>query len=241
MSRKFTSASSHYLEINSAALTGVPLSMACWFKQTNVTATSALISLTDKDVADQWFALVAGGSFTGDPIGAEVRAGSTFRALTTTPFTANTWHHAAAVFVGATSRFAYLDGGGAAEETSSATPTGLDRTSLGRLGDSTPSSFLDGLIAEAAIWNVALTAGEIAELAAGLKPWNIRPSALVAYWPIGGTASPEGDVIGAFPLTVTGAVASDENPPVIYAPGRPPNMGRYLDVGNGMARSDRAL
>ena len=43
---------------------------------------------------------------------------------------------------------------------------------------------MDGQIAEAAIWNVALTDGEIASLAKGFKPTRIRPQSLVFYAPL---------------------------------------------------------
>ena len=43
---------------------------------------------------------------------------------------------------------------------------------------------MNGLIAEVGIWNVALTAAEIASLAKGMTCDKVRPSALVFYAPL---------------------------------------------------------
>ena len=42
----------------------------------------------------------------------------------------------------------------------------------------------DGLIAEAAVYNAALTAAEVASLAKGMTPDKIRPQNLVYYAPL---------------------------------------------------------
>lgn len=47
-----------------------------------------------------------------------------------------------------------------------------------------PTNILSGQIAEAAIWNVALTDAEIASLAAGFTPDQIRPQSLQFYAPL---------------------------------------------------------
>ena len=67
-------------------------------------------------------------------------------------------------------------------------------------------------IALPAIWTAALSAGEIAALAAGLDPRLLqsRRASLADFWPLIG-ASPEPDWISASRnLTVTGAVRSDD-------------------------------
>lgn len=59
---------------------------------------------------------------------------------------------------------------------------------------STPAGFFNGLIADAAVWNTNLLAGEVAALASGLRPYNIRQPNLVGYWPLDGVNSPEPDL-----------------------------------------------
>jgi hypothetical protein len=71
----------------------------------------------------------------------------------------------------------------------------------------TPAQFFNGLIADAAAWNVALSATEIAKLAAGYRPYQVRTSGLIGYWPLEGTASPEPDLVAGNNGTLTGTSA----------------------------------
>jgi hypothetical protein len=45
-------------------------------------------------------------------------------------------------------------------------------------------AYADALIAEVGIWNVALTADEIASLAKSMTCDKVRPQSLVAYFPL---------------------------------------------------------
>lgn len=78
--------------------------------------------------------------------------------------------------------------------------------------------FFNGRIAEAGIWDVVLTTGEIAQLAAGCSPLLIRPSALVSYVPISGAADPELDWMGGGGFTLSGTAAKAAGPPRIIMP-----------------------
>jgi hypothetical protein len=86
--------------------------------------------------------------------------------------------------------------------------------------DSTDGIYFDGLVAEAAIWNVALTAADVAMLNKGYSPMMVRPSALLAYWPLMGRYPTELDLFGGFPLTLTNSPAQAAHPRIIY-PARP--------------------
>jgi hypothetical protein len=70
------------------------------------------------------------------------------------------------------------------------------------------SSFANGDIAEAAIWNIALVQGDWTSLAAGISPLLIHPESLIFYAPLLSGASPEIELIRANNMTVTGASAS---------------------------------
>jgi hypothetical protein len=61
---------------------------------------------------------------------------------------------------------------------------------------------MEGRIAEAAIWNVALSADDAASLAAGASPLTIRRDALVGYWPL---RDADGDIsaVNAYTMTPT--------------------------------------
>lgn len=213
MARLFDDASSQFLEINVAPVTGTPLTMAAWFRPDNANLFQIIVSIVDKDTADDQFRLVTAGNAVGDPVQFAVRTSSgTFTAVTTTGYSLNTWHHAVGVAASATDRRVFIDGGSKGVSTSSKIPSGLNRISIGRLGDSTPSNHFSGRIAEVVIWNVALTDVEVAVLAGGVSPLRVRPGNLKGYWPIFG-ASPETDFSGqGNNLTVTGATIADHAP-----------------------------
>jgi hypothetical protein len=51
-------------------------------------------------------------------------------------------------------------------------------------------------IAQVCFWNVSLSFGEVAALAAGCNPYFIRQRAIIGYWPLDGLQSPEPDLSG---------------------------------------------
>lgn len=134
--------------------------------------------------------------------------------------TAGTWAHAGAVFASATSRTAYLNGTAATVETTSRIPAGIDRTEIGveYHTSGTLAQPWNGQIAEAAVWDVALTDAEMAALAKGVSPLLVRPTSLVYYWPIIGQYSPEIDLISAGGMTVTGTAVAAH--PRVFMPKR---------------------
>jgi hypothetical protein len=182
-----------YLQMGSAVLTAAPLTMACWFNSDSLTVSQILVSITNQGTAGgiSRFAILAAGAISGDPVRA-IASNTALQngiATTTSGYSANFWHHAAGVFTSASSRFVYLDGGNSGTDTTSITPTELNRTNIGvqflqTAGGTSGLTFADGLIAEVGIWNVALTAAEIASLAKGMTCDKVRPQNLVFYAPL---------------------------------------------------------
>ena len=75
------------------------------------------------------------------------------------------------------------------------------------------ASFSDATCSEVAVWDVALTAGEWAALAAGVPASQIRPANLLIYVPARGDESPEPDLSGsALNLTVSGTTKVNHSP-----------------------------
>jgi hypothetical protein len=204
MARSFTQASGDYGEYAGAVVAAAPLTLACWFNSVSTTLTQFLISIGNSGSAAK-FALSASGATGGDPIQAFASGNS----ASINGYNANVWNHAAAIFESTTSRYAVLNGTFSAQNTTSTTPAGLNRTAVGRRNDSTPGSTMSGRIAEAGIWNVALSQAEITMLSIGISPLKVRPGSLVAYWPLKGIASPEQDLVGRFELTLTGSAVGD--------------------------------
>lgn len=177
-----------YMEAALGANYDVPKTLACWFNSDTTNKAATLISLTTGAVgANESPALIL--SITS---AAQVRAAATATNGANNSISAGThglqtWHHAAARFSGATSRIAYLDGVAATENTNNR-PTGgsLDNLTIGRGSGGTynPSLPFNGRMAEVAVWDVALDAAEIAALASGYKPSQIRPDKLLFYLPL---------------------------------------------------------
>jgi hypothetical protein len=213
MSRLFTSASSEYLTAASTPVTAVPLTMACWFRSSSATLFQGLMTVGQAG-ANEAFRIAAAGNTAGDPIRiVSVGSGTTRFADSSTGYSANVWAHACGVFTSTTSRAVYINGGSAGTNVQSSTPTGLNQVEIGRVDGTSPGSYMEGRIAEAGLWNVALDVNEIAALARGISPRSVRPGSLVGYWPIWGIHSPEIDLVPAGrTLTVTGTSKADHAP-----------------------------
>ena len=227
--------STQYLEYGGAVLTAYPFTMACWFNVANITGDHYLMSIADLGTGTNYWTLVALGSVAGDPVSFVSRSGgSGNRADTSAGFAASTWTHACGVGTSATSRNSYINGGSAGSNTTSSTPAGLDNTGIGQVHTSGGHIGIPlGSVAEAAIWSVALDTSEIAALAGGVSPLLVRPSALVAHWPLIGNFSPEIDVRGRNEMTVTGA-AKAAHPRIIYPDGMPVSGMDYIVSPGGI-------
>lgn len=132
------------------------------------------------------------------------------------------WHHIVGTYDGSDIRI-YVDGveenstGASGSITSSSTPV-----RIGAGGDGGIENPFDGEAGHGAIWDgAALTAQEVASLAAGVSPLRIRRDNLAFYSPLNGQ-SPEPDVVGGAVGTVIGTPTVVEEPPIphsIVAPG----------------------
>ena len=216
MALLFDDASSQYLSNANAIVTAVPCSMAAWVYKDDdanagaiisvgASATTANMSLRYNNVED--VTAISRSVLESGDIATSSGAGSN-----------NAWVHAAAVFRTSTSRDAYRDGGNKGSNTAANTPLLLDQTFIGMTADngSLGTNLFSGRIAEPAIWNIALSDDDLADLAKGYWPPMIRPDGLVAYWPLYGRASPEPDIIGAFDMTLNAGPTQVEHPRIIY-------------------------
>lgn len=225
--------STQCLSVSSAILTGTPLTMAAWCFATSLNTGNLVLSLGDT-VSQNLFILYAATR------GIVVFCGSsgTFTSATSSASpTTNTWFHAAGVFTSPTLRAAYFNGGNKGTDTTSNTPGALNRTSIGASfkGSTSPADFFAGSIAEACIWNVALTDSEVAALAKGVRPSRMRPLSIVGYWPLWGLASPETDLSGAANnMVLTAAPPAANHAPVTLFTRKSPALAypSYLPPAN---------
>ncbi len=215
MARLFDDGSSEYLKVLSTPVSDYPITLACRFRSNDDTALQRLVMIgRDTDFQSDWVSLIAAGTVGGDPIQAECRVagGAQDRAVTSSGFTANTWHSAMGVFASNVSRAVYIDGGSKGTNVTDCTFTGaLDDIAIGTRIPS-EGQYMSGDIGEVPIWNVALTDAEAASWGLGVSPLLIRPASLVFYWDGVRTLI---DRIGGLTLTATGTAVS-AHPRVFY-------------------------
>ncbi len=109
---------------------------------------------------------------------------------------------------------------------SSDTAVGADIRDTGASGNSA----WEGDYAEAAFYTATLTQEELTTLSLGYSPLLVRPSSLVAYWPIIGRTSPEIDIVGGFGMTLNNAPPTADHPSVIYPS---TNTGLWISPPSG--------
>lgn len=186
--------SANYFRYAGADLTAAPLTMACWAKTTGTSVNGqVMVNLHNSASGNSLNQFLLRLSTSNTIVAETSSAAADDLAVSSAAPSNNTWFHACAVFASATSRAAYLNGGSKGTNATNLTPSGINRTTIGLEGSSGGfGPFLSGgSIAEVAIWNVALTDTDVLSLSKGIHPFLVRPDALVDYWPLIGSYSPE--------------------------------------------------
>ena len=241
MAIKFTSSNSDYFEIAKTVITTTPLTMVAWFHTANETATQTCVALADKD-STRRFALIANANLTPERVSLFRYDGVTAQTISTVDpaFDASIWYHACTIIAANDDAKVYIDGVG---ETTTATSipihAGIDRTSIGRRTNSTPTDYMDGRLEHVAIWNKALTADEKDKIAIEkFSPMMVKKENLVAYW----TLRHDGlDRVGTYSMDLNNApavIARSEGPGGIVEPprNRNPRDDRYMKYGTSRYR-----
>lgn len=99
--------------------------------------------------------------------------------------TAGSWYAIGGVWSASNNRLIYLDGVAGTANTTTKNPSGIDNLTIGSqwFSGSVQNEF-NGKLAECAIWDAALTAGEMKALGQHVSPRLIRPQNLVFYLPL---------------------------------------------------------
>lgn len=218
MAYEFTAASSQYLSTTSAPVTAVPLTLACWWRVANTSSAFALLALQDAN-AQSRFQLNVNGTTTPKRSVQTLAVDSSgniasYVGINETPYSANTWYHNCGVFQSLSNVSAYFNGVvGTSDSAATNEPTGIDQVLIGARYATSLGTYHDGLIAEVGIWNVALTADEVASLAKGMTCDKVRPQSLVFYAPLVRDLQ---DVKGGLTIT-NNNTATVANHPRVYA------------------------
>jgi hypothetical protein len=223
MALLFDDSNTEYMIVLSAIRTSTPLSMACWFESDDLAVGQCLMSISNSNDDVNYVSLEARGDVAGDYIRAGTRNPAGYvAAVSTGGYTANAWHHACGVWASSSDRRVYLNGGDKGTNNLDRVPSGLNRTAIGVLCRQNKFLYMSGYVAEAGIWDVALTDEEAAMLAAGYSPLFVRPQSLIAYWPmvraLGTGQSIE--LVQGKQLLVGIAPANGGHCPVMYPPAK---------------------
>lgn len=222
MARAYASASSQYHEIASSVPGSGPttFTMATWFYAADTTSTFALMALGTNGSVGRAVMFAAAGQILYSYVNSTNTASGSATTAAASPYSTNTWTHACVVNASTTSHSAFIRGADKATGTTAVTLSGMDRTNLGCRWNTTRGVFLNGGLAETAMWSVALSDAEVASLGSGYCPLLIRPQSLIGYWPLFARATNEEDWAGSNPFVPTNTPTAVAHPSRLIYPSR---------------------
>jgi hypothetical protein len=232
MARKFTGGTDH-IGLGSSSVLGIgqPITVAGWFFQDGSIG-GGLQNIFNKTLDNSHaYGLIQ----VANTIQFQLDGGNISSSPTT--YSNNVWNHAAGTLSG-TNGVIYLNGTSVGSNGSASfhnPTTGTAQIS----GDAfNGDRIMTGNICDVAVWSAALTALEVAALANGARPYQIRPGSLIGYWPLDGLQSPEPDLSGnANNGTLTGTSLAF-GPPLMQFTPRWPQFLTPPVVQNPFAQSD---
>jgi len=220
MGRLFAKASSQYAELTASVPSAEPMTLSCWYNATDFATAPICLAVHSGTTSGLKLGFTTGGAVQ---IVATDSGGSNGVANSSTNTTAGTWAHALGTTSANNSRSAYLNAFGLQTNTTPITLSGLSKYVLGaNYNGGSRNFYANGVIADAAVWNVALSSQEILALSQGISPLLIRPASLVFYAPLWGEMSPELNLRGAGVTLGAAGAAPTLSPlhPRIYQGGR---------------------
>ncbi len=241
MALTFTKASTEYLDSTSTPVTAPPFSVSIWGRFTTAHTSDGeyetLWSINNVGSPDDYFKCqrdhdAANLIFVVTGVG-----GSADVAQTTNSITVDQWGNGICTTASATDRKVYWDNAGGGTATASRIPPGIDSWAIGAERDSTPDDYMQGKIAEIAVWNRVITATEWAGLAAGFSAL-FYPRGLVRYIPMfGNTTGPEQCWVSTDGLIHRNTPTLSANHPRIIYPSSP----IFIPVAAGAPPSGRIM
>jgi hypothetical protein len=188
MAYSFTAASSQHLttpDTSSLDITGA-LTLCAWVKSSGSYGTATRGVLTKYETATNNRSYGIAINSTGKIIFL-IGSGTGADSITGATTVGTDWRHIAGVFTPSTKIEAFFNGTSDGTKTSSILTnlfSGSAPLAVGMISVSSVNNCWDGQIAEAAVYNAALTASEVASLAKGMTCDKVRPQSLVFYAPL---------------------------------------------------------
>jgi len=217
VARSLASASTEYLA-HAAQLAVPPFSVSAWVRPaSDVGGQSLWAMMKTADKIGYWLDFDVGGNCR---FGSASISGGGFGIATITGSapTVGNWSNFVGVAASASSKKIYLDYSTTATNATLSDPgTQPTETTIGTFDWGGKTAFVNGRVAEVAMWDVALTDGEAEALAQGVCPLFIRPANLIAYWPLGGIyGENDKDRVGGYHMTAYNTPTWDDHPRIIY-------------------------
>jgi hypothetical protein len=193
-----------------------PFSISVWFFPTDLTSgvQRDIVHLEDNATSNSYWI---------DHLGSTLRVntwnGTSVTSGQTITIRLNRWNHALARFVSNTSRFIQLNGGtpGSSATNSNQTSQRINALNIGQAENQT--RLFQGYVAHVAIYNANLQNDYGVMLAGGANPLSVRPSNLIAYFPLHNPgqqrnlASAQSIAFNPLPIINGGSRYSNWNPP----------------------------
>jgi hypothetical protein len=171
-----------YLSTASSPVSGSPMTIAAWMRATATGGARAIaVGVNGGAHRNQLTATYGTFGLQATSVG----TGGVVASNGTAAISSGTLVHGCAVFTSQSSRTLYIDGTAQPTDTANVgTQITADAISIGSGWSTTLGAYYSGDIAEAGVWNVALTAAEVASLAKGFACDRVRPQSLVFYAPL---------------------------------------------------------
>ena len=209
MSRTFSSG--NFLSIASPLITVHPFTFACWFKSSSFSTIQMCIVVGSANVAEALYMYV---DTTRHCLLNTRASAATATATSTTQATSGAWNHLAGTSSSASSRAAYMNGGGKGTNATSKSAGTMVATRIGESIDNTNPASAD--IAFPSIWTMALSDSDILSLSLGASPRLIHPEKLLSYNRMTGGNAPEPDWSYSAAWVVNGTPTQSVNPRIFY-------------------------
>jgi hypothetical protein len=189
MAYSFVAANSQYIVGSYSSRTFAPLTLSVWYRRAATSSTiMGVVNLGRAGGSTQ--ALRRRQALDTSASNAQTLNATSFNGTTTATSTSpansetlNAYNNGVGVFAAA-SRQATLNNQAGTADTAAVNPTDLAFLYISGIALAAVGNFLNGQAAEVAVWEVELTADEVASLSKGFKPSRIRPQSLLYYAPL---------------------------------------------------------
>jgi hypothetical protein len=183
MAYAFVSANSQYIHSTSSiSQIAVPLTLAVWYQRAARGSNMAFLSHDRTNGIDRYTISAGTSDVTRATAATPSVPSGNFSTITGENLSA--WNNAVAQYNATNNRVIYLNNNAGTPNTVDTNPSGLNNLDIGVQWNTTLQNYTNGLLAEVAVWNIALSNDDVTALFKGFKAFRVRPQNLVYYVPL---------------------------------------------------------